>query len=160
MIRDMKSDDWNSVKAIYEQGIDTGFSTFNQHVPSYEQWNTEHIKDCRFVYVKDNIIVGWIAARPISNRYCYRGVIEVSIYVDTTYRGGGIGTALLKKMCEASEQKGYWSLQSSIMSVNIASIALHKKCGFREIGYRERIARDRFGNWENLTLLERRNNIM
>lgn len=33
---------------------------------------------------------------------------------------------------------------------------MHKKCGFREIGYRERIAKDRFGNWQNTTLMELR----
>ena len=37
-----------------------------------------------------------------------------------------------------------------------ASEGLHKKCGFREIGYREKIAKDRFGEWQNTTLMEYR----
>ena len=41
-------------------------------------------------------------------------------------------------------------------SVNEASIRLHKKLGFRETGYREKIAKDRFGKWQDTVLLERR----
>lgn len=65
----------------------------------------------------------------------------------------------MQKLCEETEKAGYWSLYSAIFSINKASIALHKKCGFREIGYREKIAKDRFGVWQNTTLMERRNHI-
>ena len=55
-----------------------------------------------------------------------------------------------------SEKQGYWSLYSVIFSVNEASIRLHQKCGFRVIGYREKIAKDRFGSWQNTTVMEKR----
>ncbi|WP_242826641.1 GNAT family N-acetyltransferase [Oribacterium sp. NK2B42] len=78
------------------------------------------------------------------------------IYVDQKYRGHGVGTALVNELIKGSEKAGYWSIYSAIISINRASIALHKKCGFREIGYRERIAKDRFGEWQNTTLMEYR----
>lgn len=82
--------------------------------------------------------------------------MEVSVYVDENFRGKGIGTGLLKKLCAEMKNYGYWSLYAAVFSSNEASIALHKKCGFREIGFRERIAKDKFGRWQNTTLLEYR----
>ena len=59
--------------------------------------------------------------------------------MDENYLRRGIGTALLQKLCEETEKHGYWTLYAAIFSVNIASIELHKKNGFRIIGYRENI---------------------
>ena len=159
MIRKMMPNDWKRVAEIYKQGLERGISTFNTECPTYEEWDNEHIKDCRYVYVTDEKVVGWIAISPISGRCVYKGCVEVSIYIDEEYQGKGIGTELMKILCAETEKAGYWSLYSAIISINKASIELHKKCGFREIGYREKIAKDRFGVWQNTTLMERRNNI-
>ncbi len=51
-------------------------------------------------------------------------------------------------------------LQSGIMEVNQASIALHKKAGFRLVGYREKIAQDHKGVWQNTVLMERRSPVI
>ena len=80
----------------------------------------------------------------------------MSIYIDSAHKGKGIGTALVNHLITESQKLGYWSIYSAIISINKASIALHKKCGFREIGYRERIAKDKFGEWQNTTLMEYR----
>ena len=159
MIREMTANDWNRVAEIYEQGLTRGISTFNTECPTYEEWDNGHKKDCRYVYVSNEKVVGWTAISPTSGRCVYKGSVEVSIYIDENYQGKGIGTELLKFLCEETEKAGYWSLYSAIFSINKASIALHKKCGFREIGYREIIAKDRFGVWLNTTLMERSNDI-
>ena len=159
MIREMTSNDWTRVAQIYEQALEKGISTFNTECPTYDEWDKGHIKECRYVYESDEKIVGWIAISPTSGRCVYRGCVEVSIYIDEAYQGHGIGTMLMNKLCEETEKAGYWSLYSAIFSINEASIALHKKCGFREIGYREKIAKDKFGVWQNTTLMERRNHI-
>lgn len=159
MIREMVPNDWKRVAEIYEQGLERGISTFNTECPSYEEWDKSHVKECRYVFVADEKVVGWIAISPTSGRCVYKGCVEVSIYIDGAYQGKGIGTKLLEKICEETEKAGYWSLYSAIFSINKASIALHKKCGFREIGYREKIAKDRFGVWQNTTMMERRNQI-
>lgn len=160
MIREMIQSDWQRVAEIYEQGLEKGISTFQTECPTYEEWDAAHIRDCRYVYVTDKKVVGWIALTPSSSRCVYKGCVEVSIYIDDAYQGNGIGTKLMERICEETEQAGYWSLLSTIFSINEASIALHKKTGFREIGYREKIAKDRFGTWQNTTLMERRNCIM
>ncbi|MDD6252100.1 MAG: GNAT family N-acetyltransferase [Oscillospiraceae bacterium] len=117
------------------------------------------MKKCRFVYELDGKIIGFTMLAPTSSRDSYRGVVEVSIFVDKNYTQKGIGTALLLKLMEEAEKEGYWTLYSPIFSVNEASIKLHKKCGFRVIGTREKIAKDKFGNWQSTTIMEWRNGI-
>ena len=67
----------------------------------------------------------------------------------------GIGTALLKALFSASENEKYWTLTAEIISENRASLALHKKCGFREIGYLAKLGH-RQGVWHDVILLEKR----
>ena len=156
MIREMRDEDWGTVAEIYKQGLEEGTSTFNTECPGFTEWNEGHIKNCRFVFEEEGKVVGWIALSPSSSRCAYKGCVEMSVYVDRNYRGHGIGTALVNTIIREAEKDGYWSIYSAIFSINKASIALHKKCGFREIGYRERIAKDRFGKWQNTTLMEYR----
>jgi L-amino acid N-acyltransferase YncA len=65
---------------------------------------------------------------------------------------------LLAALIEQSERNGIWSLQAGVFPENKASIALHKSCGFREVGLRERIGK-LGGIWRNVLLLERRSQI-
>jgi len=155
-IRPMEKNDWSEVVEIYYQGIQTNNATFNNSCPSYDEWDKAHIKECRFVAELDSEVAGWAAITPISSRECYRGVAEVSIYIDTNHSGKGVGEMLLKKLLEESESCGFWTIQSSIIQNNAASIRLHEKCGFRMVGFRERIAKDRFGMWRNTVVMEHR----
>jgi phosphinothricin acetyltransferase len=86
----------------------------------------------------------------------YRGVAEVSIYVLETHRGKSVGKRLLEQLVRASEQAGYWMLQSVVLVENHASIALHQSCGFRTVGRREKIGRLPDGTWSDTLLLELR----
>ncbi len=67
----------------------------------------------------------------------------------------GVGTALLQALFAASENEKFWTLTAEIISGNRASLALHKKCGFRGIGYREKLGH-RQGVWHDVILLEKR----
>lgn len=160
IIREMVSGDWEFVKDIYQQGLDSNIATFQTTCPTYEEWNLGHLSDCRFVAVIQDKIVGWISLSSTSKREVYRGVVEVSIYVNSHYSKQGIGTKLMEQLIKESQEKGYWSLYSSIIEENVASITLHLKSGFRKIGYREKIAKDRFGNWHNTILFERRSKLI
>lgn len=160
MIRDMKRSDWDSMMKIYSQSLEKGNVTFTTDCPEYDEWDSAHIKECRYVYEEDGRVVGYTMIAPTSKREAYRGVVELSIFVDNAYLRRGIGSKLLTKLCEETQKHGYWTLYSAIFSVNTASIELHKKCGFRIIGYRENIAKDRFGKWQSTTIMERRNSII
>ena len=62
---------------------------------------------------------------------------------------------MLQALFAASEYEKFWTLTAEIISGNRASLALHKKCGFREIGYRVKLGRVQ-GVWHDVILLERR----
>lgn len=155
-IRKMQQCDWLAVSAIYLQGIKTDMATFQTGCPTYEEWDNAHVKSCRLVVLADGKVAGWAALSPVSSRCVYRGVAEVSVYIDTAFRGKKLGEIILNRLLFESEQKGFWTLQSSIMQDNKASIRLHEKCGFRMVGYREKIGQDHFGVWRNTVLMERR----
>ncbi len=159
-IRAMHKDDWEQVGKIYQQGMDTNLATFETQCPTYDEFDRSHRKECRFVITDGNAIAGWAALAPVSSRSVYRGVAEVSIYIHDFYKGKKAGTQLLNYLSEQSEKDGIWTLQSGIMDDNTASIHLHEKCGFRLVGFRERIGKDRFGLWRNTVLMERRNNLI
>jgi L-amino acid N-acyltransferase YncA len=160
MIEPLLPEHWEAVKKIYENGIATGNATFQIAAPStWAEWDKGHVEYSRFIAKKGNIIMGWVALSPTSARECYNGVCELSVYVDNDYRGKGIGNLLMKAMIESSEAAGVWTLYSSTFPENRASIALHKKFGFREIGYREKIAKQN-GVWRNTVLLERRSKVV
>ncbi|MBO2537219.1 N-acetyltransferase [Rummeliibacillus suwonensis] len=153
----MQDTDWTMVKQIYLEGIATGNATFQTEVPNFKQWTDSHHPTCRFVASKGGTVIGWIAISEVSNRCVYRGVGEVSVYVSTYETNKGIGTALLSKLIDESEKQEFWTLQSSIFKENTASIRLHKKMGFREVGYREKLG-EQYGVWRDVLLLERRSN--
>ena len=155
-IREMKKEDWERVASIYKEGIDTKVATFQTDIPTYEAWDQSHIKTCRLVAEENNTVLGWTALTPYSGRCVYSGVAEVSVYVKADCKGRQIGEKLLRELITASEEEGIWTLQSGILEINQASIALHKKVGFRMVGFRERIARDHNGVWQNTVLMERR----
>ena len=154
-IKHIEAKDWNAIAKIYKLGIETGIATFETEIPIWSTWDNSHIKTCRFVAWSTHNIVGWAALSLVSDRCVYGGVAEVSVYVDTNYNGKGIGTQLLKHLIALSENEGIWTLQAGIFRENKASIQLHKKVGFREIGYREKIGK-RNGIWYDNTILERR----
>lgn len=154
-IQIMKDEDWESVIKIYEMGIKTGIATFETEIPTWNKWDNSHLKSCRLTARLDDQIVGWAALSTVSTRCVYGGVAEVSVYVDTNYNNQGIGTELLKELIVESEPAGIWTLQSGIFPQNEASIYIHKKAGFREIGYREKVGKKE-GVWYNNILLERR----
>jgi phosphinothricin acetyltransferase len=146
-------EDWPAVAAIYEEGLDVG--TFEEFVPTWREWDSAHLVWPRLVTREEETILGWAALTPISQRECYRGVAEVSIYVARTARGRGVGRALLEELCREAEGARIWTLQATILAGNDASVALHQHCGFRIIGTRERLAKKR-GAWRDVVLMERR----
>ena len=159
-IRPMKVEDWDSVSRIYEEGIATGFATFETKVPSYATWNSAHLKICRIVAVQEDEIVGWAALSPVSGRCVYGGVGEVSVYIAANARGLGVGKFLMEQLILESEAERLWTLQSGIFPENEASIQLHKKVGFRYIGKRERIGKTSEGIWKDNMLFERRSKVI
>jgi len=154
LVRDLLAADWPAVHKIYEEGIRSGDATFETELPSREAWDAAH-PELRLVAERDGSVVGWAALSPVSDRCCYEGVSEVSVYVAEAARGSGVGRALLERLVERSEDAGYWTLTAGVFPENEASLRVHLACGFREVGVRERVGQ-LAGVWRDVLLLERR----
>ncbi len=155
MIRELHDNDAAAVLDIYRQGLDTGEASFETEPPDWPTWQRKYHPFCRLGFDESGLLLGWAALAPVSARDCYRGVAEISIYVNPDQRGRGIGSRLMARLVEDSEAEGIWTLYSSIFPENQATLKLHLKHGFREVGIRERIAQ-RDGRWRDTLILERR----
>ena len=151
----MRPQDWEQVREIYIEGLETRNASFELEPPSWEEWDRRHHQECRLVYREGDRVLGWGALSPTSARRVYRGVAEVSIYIGKGQLRKGLGRKLLRALVECSEEKGFWTLQGGIFPENVASIKLHEECGFRLVGRREKVGQH-FGVWRDTVILERR----
>lgn len=160
LVRDLRPDDWRDVRRIYEEGIATGDATFEAEPPSWEAFDAGRLRVPRLVAQDPNgAVLGWAVLSPVSSRCVYGGVAEVSVYVAAAARGRGVGSELLGALVAGAEAEGLWTLQAGIFPENEATLALHRKHGFREVGRRERIGR-MDGRWRDTLLLERRSAVV
>ncbi|OAD91589.1 phosphinothricin acetyltransferase [Aequorivita soesokkakensis] len=156
---EISEENYPEVARIYGEGLQTGTATFETTIPNWEKWDAGHLSFGRILAVEDNNYLGWAALSPVSSRCVYGGVAEVSVYVAEAARGKGAGAFLLKNLIEISEANNIWTLQSGIFRDNVASHKLHIKCGFREVGYKEKVGQ-LHGVWKDNVLLERRSKVV
>ncbi|HAS40485.1 MAG TPA: N-acetyltransferase [Microscillaceae bacterium] len=149
--------DWETIKAIYIEGMNTHNATFEtpDQVSTYEKWIKNKIAEAVFVYRQDQEILGWAALYQVSSRCVYAGVVELSIYIGAKARGKGIGSALMQHLIHYTETHNIWSIQSGMFPENQGSKALHTKFGFREVGTKEKIGKMN-GQWRDVLYMERR----
>ena len=158
IVREMTVSDWPQVAAIYEQGIVGHKATFAQSAPAYEDWDRDHHPHTRLVAeTTDGTIVGWTAIAPSFARSVYNGVAEISIYIHDAYQHQGVGTLLLDATAKESEKNGIWTLEALIFADNEPSLKLFRKCGYVDLGVRERLGYDTvLKKWRDVAMLERR----
>lgn len=155
---------WPDVERIYAAGIATGHATFESEPPTWAAFDAGKLADQRLVALDPSgRVLGWAAASAVSDRCVYAGVVEHSVYVDPDARGTGVGRTLLDGLIASTEAAGIWTIQSGIFGENAASLALHRRCGFRVVGTRERLARMTHGplagQWRDVLMLERRSTV-
>jgi L-amino acid N-acyltransferase YncA len=149
--------DWPAAARVYEAGIAGGNATFETEAPAWEEWSrTRGGYPALAARGADGELLGWAALGPISARAVYRGVGEVSIYVDPALARKGLGRTLLEGLIELSEREGFWALRAGIFPENLASVALHESCGFELVGVSRRIGQMHDGRWRDVLLYERR----
>ncbi|VTR75855.1 GNAT family N-acetyltransferase [Cellulomonas hominis] len=151
----------SDVLAVYAAGIATGHATFESEAPTWERFDTGHLRAHRLVALDDDgTLLGWAAVSPVSARAVYAGVVEASLYVSSGARGRGVGRVLMDALLASAVRGGIWTVQSVVFPENGPSLALHAAAGFRVVGTRERLARMTHGplagRWRDVVLLEKR----
>ena len=154
-IRALTPEDWPAVEAIYAEGIATQQATFETVTPTWAEFDAGKLTSHRIVATDGERVLGWAALSPTSERACYCGVVENSVYVAEAARGSGVGRALMDALIAGARAARFWTIETGIFPENEASVALHESLGFRVVGRRERIA-ELDGRWRDTLLLELR----
>ncbi|MGW2375945.1 N-acetyltransferase family protein [Kitasatospora sp. NPDC001683] len=163
-IAPMRPEHAAAVLAIFQEGIDAGNATFETSAPSWDAFDAAKLPEHRLVALdadttNDDRVLGWAAVSRVSARDAYAGVVEHSVYVDSSAQGRGVGRALLAALLASTDAAGIWTVQSGIFPENTASLALHQRTGFRVVGTRERIGR-LDGRWRDVVMVERRSPVV
>jgi L-amino acid N-acyltransferase YncA len=153
--RAARREDASAITEIYNQGIEDRIATFEtepRSVRDVEPWfDGAHA----FVSVTDpsGEVVGYAVAHPYSDRCCYRGIGEFSVYVRRPDRGRGIGQVAMAALIDASRADGLWKLMSRVFPENTASLSLMARMGFNEIGVHEKHGK-LDGAWKDCVIVE------
>ena len=154
-IAELRPAHWPGVVRVFEEGIATGNATFETEAPTWEAWDSSHLAEHRLVALRGGDVVGWAAVSPVSDRCCYGGVVESSVYVAETARGQGVGRRLLEELIASTEAAGIWTIEAGMFPENKGSVRLHERVGFEIVGRRKRLGK-LDDVWRDVLLLERR----
>jgi L-amino acid N-acyltransferase YncA len=158
-LRPARPSDIAAITAIYRPAVLTGTASFELEPPSEEEVLRRYltVTDVGNPYVVselDGRIVGYAYASAYRARPGYRFTVEDSVYVSPAAQGGGVGRALLAEVIAASTAKGYRLMVAVIGdSANFASIALHRRAGFRFCGTIHSVGY-KFGRWLDSVIME------
>jgi phosphinothricin acetyltransferase len=158
-IRDATPADIPAIQAIYAHHVLHGLASFEEAAPSVEEMRSRYEAiavdgkpylvaeiDCR--------VVGYGYASAYRTRSAYRYTLENSIYIDERTRGQGVGTALLDALISRC-RKGPWRQMLAVIgdSANAASIGVHRKAGFRQVGLFEKVGY-KHGRWVDSVVMQ------
>jgi L-amino acid N-acyltransferase YncA len=149
--------DLEAVARIYNEGMAERSSTFETAPRTVEDiagWLRTGERFPVLVAEQETGVLGWARILAYSARPAYAGVGEVSVYVDRTARGRGIGRRLLEELEGRAGELGYWKLTGKLFPENAASAALVRRCGWREVGLHLRHGQ-LDGAWRDVLVVER-----
>lgn len=147
--------DADAIAAIYNQGIEDRIATFETRLCDPAEIRNWFSNSYPVVVVEvDRNVVAFAAASSYRPRACYAGIAEVSVYVERGFRGRGAGRRALEELIRAAEGTGFWKLLSRVFTDNLASRALLRSLGFREVGIYEKHGCLE-GVWRDVVIVER-----
>jgi phosphinothricin acetyltransferase len=96
---------------------------FNEHHAKRPLWMICNEKDES---------VGWVSFQSFYGRPAYDGTVEISIYLDETQRGKGLGKQVLQYCIDTAPSLSITTLLGYIFAHNEPSIKLFTQAGFEE----------------------------
>ena len=149
--------DGEAIAAIYNQGIEDRQATFQTrpHDPGELELKTEQLGGQLLVAERDGRVVGWGGWSGYDDRAdYYAGIAECAVYVGRDARGQGVGAALLNGLADEASKFGVHKLVAKIFTTNEPSVAMFRRCGFREVGTHMRHGQ-LDGQWKDVLVMER-----
>jgi L-amino acid N-acyltransferase YncA len=155
-VRTATASDREAICAIYNAAIQERGSTFETTPRTAEDFEAR-IGNERFpllVGTGGEKVIGWAGLAPYSDRQCYAGIGEASVYVDAAARGRGIGTELAEALASTARSGGFHKMIGKLFTDNVASIRLVERCGFTSVGLHRRHGK-LDGAWRDVLVVER-----
>ena len=144
-----------AISRIYNDGILDRVATFETELRGLADIEAWFSGDRVIVVAEDpHTVIAFATTSPYRSRPCYAGVAEFSVYVAREVRGRGAGSQVMLALLEQAEAAGFWKLVSRVFLENMASRALLRKVGFREVGIYEKHAQ-LDGVWRDVVIVER-----
>ena len=146
--------DTQAIAEIYNQGIADRVATFETK-PRTALQIAEWFRPGVLVVVAETAteVVAFAASFPYSQRPCYAGIGEYSVYVARQHRGTGAGKAVLAALIDTARSAGIHKLISRVFPENHASRGLMQRFGFSEIGVHRRHGK-LDGEWRDCVVVE------
>jgi L-amino acid N-acyltransferase YncA len=158
-VRLVEPSDAESLRRIYNAEVVGSTATFDLRPRTPEEqmaWIAEHRGTYPVVVAvaDDGVVLGFGSLSTYRDRPSYATTVENSVYVDAGHRGEGVGRALLEELVRLGSLHGFHSMIARVGGDNTASIALHRACGFEEVGIEREIGR-KFNRWLDVSVLQR-----
>lgn len=137
-IRKAREEDLAFILAIYNQGIADRIATLESEEKDYDyirKWFDEHQgRYAVLVAALEDRIIGWASLNRFSHRSAYDGVADLSIYIERSFRGKGVGKVLLEKLEEVARSQPFYKMVLFTFPFNGLGQGLYRKSGYREVG--------------------------
>jgi phosphinothricin acetyltransferase len=157
-LRPAQRRDAEAIRTIYNRevlGTTVTFDMVPRSLDDQVRWIDEHSGGHpAVVAVRDGAVVGFGSLSPYRTRPAYSTSVENSVYVDQSARGTGVGRAVLEELVRLGQLHGFHAVFARIVGGHTASIALHRACGFWEVGVEREVGR-KFGKWLDVVLMQR-----
>lgn len=157
-IRQATQQDIADITRIYNFAIEHTTATFDlesKTIGDRLQWFQARTHAYPIIVATiDGQVVGWAAIRRYGNGKAYRYTVEDTIHVDPDHQEKGVGTALLARLIEIAEEKGYHTMVASIVGGNNSATRLHEKFGFETVGVMRHVAR-KFDTWLDVVVMQK-----
>jgi L-amino acid N-acyltransferase YncA len=138
--RDAHIDDLPRIVEIYNSTVAGRMVTADTEpvsVKSRLNWFNDHSSNKRPLWVieeGENKIIGWVSFQSFYGRPAYDATAEISIYLDESVRGKGVGKKVLEHAIQSCDALKIKTILGYIFSHNEPSIKLFKTFGFQEWG--------------------------
>lgn len=138
-MRNATEQDLKIILDIYNSTIPARSSTADTtevSIESKREWFQSHTPDVRpiLVHEVENSVIAWVSFESFYGRPAYDHTAEISIYIDSNYRGQGLGKKLLQEAIDLTASLNIKTLVGFIFSHNKPSLRLFSSFGFEEWG--------------------------
>lgn len=160
-IRPVRAADLPAVREIYNYYVANSTVTFDEDAMTLREWKQKHAYleklGMPFLVAESpsGQLLGYALVSPWKPKRAYRYTVENSIYLGPAASGKGLGRALLAALIDASKAAGLREMIAVVADQGAdASLALHEKFGFVEIGRMGRVG-FKFDRWLGTVLLQK-----